>query len=365
MMLWKMDWPALCWVAAAALSASNLAAEPAADNDRLLESVYGHIGYSHSFDENAQARGGISDLKSVDDNGSALNVGAVFNSGFSEYVRPYVEASYFDLGDRYFSLLGGGLRHDWQTDDRFTPYASVGLGYLSFRWDELPANGFESEYKGGNSAVVTAQTGVLWALTPSWALDVRARYDVYDITTTLVQNNQVTQIEDRSALSLLVGIQYRFGQTPVDGDDDLDGVLNSVDECPGTLPRIPVDERGCPRRYFSINLSFEFAEFKLARLIDRPDFPVLKFLNKHGDYHIFITGHTDSKGSAAFNQKLSEQRAAEARQFLIENGIEAQRITSSGRGESMPIADNREESGRLANRRITVEFFIPAQDDEE
>jgi|GEM_PF-3097651 len=362
MKLRDMGLRALYVAAATLISSTSLAAS----NDPLLSSIYGHIGYAHSFDDNAQSRGGIDDVRSVDSQGSAVNVGMVFNSDFSEYVQPYAESSYLDLHDRYFTMVGAGLRHEWHNDDhRFTPYASFGLGFLSFRWDETPANGLETEYKGGSSAVLTTQAGLLWALNTRWALDVRARYDVYDITTTLVQNNQVTQIEDRSTVSLLAGISYTFGETPVDGDDDQDGVLNSVDRCPDTLPRIPVDETGCPRRYFSINLSFEFAEFKLASLINQPDFPVLKFLEKHPDYHIFITGHTDSKGSSSFNQALSEKRAAEARQYLIEKGRNEERITSSGRGESMPIADNNDDAGRLTNRRITVEFFIPAREDEE
>ena len=74
------------------------------------------------------------------------------------------------------------------------------------------------------------------------------------------------------------------------------------------------------------------------------------------DYDLVITvGHTDSVGSDAFNQKLSEQRAAGVRSYLISKGVDASRIQSQGRGEKEPLASNATAQGRAQNRRVEIE----------
>lgn len=69
-----------------------------------------------------------------------------------------------------------------------------------------------------------------------------------------------------------------------------------------------------------------------------------------------IIGHTSSEGSVKLNNKLSTDRAASVKQYLIDHGVDAGRLTSQGKGPSEPIADNATEEGRVANRR--VEFKI-------
>ena len=73
-----------------------------------------------------------------------------------------------------------------------------------------------------------------------------------------------------------------------------------------------------------------------------------------------IEGHTDDVGADKYNQKLSDQRAASVKAYLVEHGIDANRLTSKGWGESKPIADNATEEGKEKNRR--VEFIIVEQD---
>jgi outer membrane protein OmpA-like peptidoglycan-associated protein len=73
-----------------------------------------------------------------------------------------------------------------------------------------------------------------------------------------------------------------------------------------------------------------------------------------GDYRISIEGHTDSVGSDAMNQSLSEARANAVRDFLVARGVAAARITTSGRGESTPVAPNETAAGRQQNRRVEL-----------
>ena len=79
-------------------------------------------------------------------------------------------------------------------------------------------------------------------------------------------------------------------------------------------------------------------------------------LAKHPEIRIRIIGHTDNVGTERFNQKLSEGRANSVRDYLIEMGIEPERIEAEGKGETQPITTNETEEGRAQNRR--VEFIV-------
>jgi outer membrane protein OmpA-like peptidoglycan-associated protein len=83
-------------------------------------------------------------------------------------------------------------------------------------------------------------------------------------------------------------------------------------------------------------------------------------LMKYPETNITIIGHTDNKGSNSYNQTLSESRAGAVTTYAGQNGINAARLTSMGKGESDPIAVNDTEEGRASNRR--VEFVITAND---
>ena len=90
----------------------------------------------------------------------------------------------------------------------------------------------------------------------------------------------------------------------------------------------------------------QVAREKLARLAGIVlNYPGLKLESE---------GHTDNVGGEAFNQKLSEQRANSVREYLISQGISNDKIASSGKGFSMPVADNKTASGRQQNRRVEL-----------
>lgn len=74
----------------------------------------------------------------------------------------------------------------------------------------------------------------------------------------------------------------------------------------------------------------------------------------HPGLNLEVEGHTDSTGSDELNQKLSEQRAETTRAYLIEQGLQAEHITSKGFGKTMPVADNATAAGRQQNRRVEI-----------
>ena len=70
---------------------------------------------------------------------------------------------------------------------------------------------------------------------------------------------------------------------------------------------------------------------------------------------IIAVGHTDSRGSDAYNQKLSQRRAEAVKKYLVGKGIEANRVYTEGKGEKQPVADNKTDEGRAKNRRVEIE----------
>jgi outer membrane protein OmpA-like peptidoglycan-associated protein len=87
---------------------------------------------------------------------------------------------------------------------------------------------------------------------------------------------------------------------------------------------------------------------------------LVKVLDSYPDTDIEIQGHTDSKGSQAYNEKLSLERALTVSNYLISKNVEANRLTIVGYGETMPKYENETEEGRAENRR--VEFLITANE---
>lgn len=69
---------------------------------------------------------------------------------------------------------------------------------------------------------------------------------------------------------------------------------------------------------------------------------------------IVIEGHTDARGSDEKNQQLSQDRAESVRDYLVQKGVEAQRVSAVGKGETSPIADNDTAEGRATNRRVEI-----------
>ena len=77
-------------------------------------------------------------------------------------------------------------------------------------------------------------------------------------------------------------------------------------------------------------------------------------LNEHTVTSIEIIGHTDSTGSDAINDPLSVARAQATRDYLVQHGVAATRMSIAGRGEREPVASNDTETGRAANRRVEI-----------
>lgn len=90
---------------------------------------------------------------------------------------------------------------------------------------------------------------------------------------------------------------------------------------------------------------------------------VAESLIQYPDSLVDVYGHTDSTGSDAFNQTLSENRARTVMNYLITKGVPAARLRSQGFGETMPIASNDTAEGRSKNRRVEIKIVPVTQED--
>jgi outer membrane protein OmpA-like peptidoglycan-associated protein len=111
----------------------------------------------------------------------------------------------------------------------------------------------------------------------------------------------------------------------------------------------PVEERIVLR---GVNFDFDKADI-------RPDAAVIldeaaSLLNSSPSGSVQVAGHTDSVGADAYNQSLSERRAASVRDYLVAHGVAASRLSTVGYGESKPIASNDTADGRALNRRVEL-----------
>lgn len=95
-------------------------------------------------------------------------------------------------------------------------------------------------------------------------------------------------------------------------------------------------------------------------IITKDSYPILDniadILKTNPEYTVAINGYTDNVGDEDKNLVLSEKRAAAVRNYLIDKGVESERMTSKGFGEANPRADNSTAAGRAQNRR--VEFIV-------
>ncbi|MGH7530680.1 MAG: OmpA family protein [Gemmatimonadales bacterium] len=144
-------------------------------------------------------------------------------------------------------------------------------------------------------------------------------------------------------------------------DSDGDGVDDTRDRCPATAADTRVDAAGCPILFTPERtpVVLRGVTFETGRSALQPNsFTVLDIvaasLLANTDIRIEIAGHTDSTGSAATNQRLSQARADAVRTYLATKGVAPDRMVARGYGPSQPVAPNNTAAGRAQNRRVEL-----------
>ena len=162
------------------------------------------------------------------------------------------------------------------------------------------------------------------------------------------------------------GVKVDATGCPVDTDGD--GVPDYEDRCPDRAG--PASNKGCPEikaedkkilneatKY--INFDFNKATLKTSSYTRLNQ--MVQILNDYPDYSLSIAGHTDSKGADDYNLRLSYERAASARTYMLKKGIPAERIEARGYGETKPIADNKTKAGQALNRRVDFDPYLTGE----
>jgi OOP family OmpA-OmpF porin len=84
---------------------------------------------------------------------------------------------------------------------------------------------------------------------------------------------------------------------------------------------------------------------------------VINVMSNNPGVRLEIRGHTDSQGSAAYNQRLSERRAEAVKAYMVSRGISAERLSTAGFGSSRPVASNDNATGMAKNRRAELVYM--------
>jgi outer membrane protein OmpA-like peptidoglycan-associated protein len=157
---------------------------------------------------------------------------------------------------------------------------------------------------------------------------------------------------------------------PPPRDRDKDGIIDELDACPDVPGPANEDPKknGCPAARIEQGqikilgrVEFENNSSKISPESEPILNAVLEVMQEHPEFtKLGVEGHTDNRGAAAYNKRLSQQRAQSVMKWLTSHGIAAKRLSAAGFGMERPIDNNDSDAGRQNNRR--VEFHIQAVD---
>jgi OOP family OmpA-OmpF porin len=139
--------------------------------------------------------------------------------------------------------------------------------------------------------------------------------------------------------------------TPVEFDTDRDGVLDFMDQCLGTPKGVRVDENGCwtsGEIYFAED-QWDIEEAYWPLLDD-----IAAVLEKDPNLRLEIHGHSDNRGSEAYQRTLSEKRADATVRYLLAHGIAPDRLKAKGLGATEPVESNATPESQARNRRASL-----------
>ncbi len=319
-----------------------------------------------------------------------------FETGLAEYKQ-------YRLDGQYFIPMA--------VETRWQPYVAAGIGQIEIEDQAVSATQIDKD-GDGEYLQTNVGGGLQYAVTPSMNIRMDARYLHWAMGTgTNEDGNNVDDFQAAAGVNWLLGVKEvapeptqvikEVPQKTEIRDSDNDGVIDELDQCPGTAAGVRVGTRGCaldsdgdgvadgldrcpatpagtevdatgcavvvevivepipePQPVCNISRVLNGVEFHTgsdnltakAKTVLSALVPELSM----NSGQIQVQGHTDSQGSEAFNQTLSEKRARSVANYLISQGIDAYRINSIGFGESMPIDTNATAAGRANNRRVEL-----------
>jgi outer membrane protein OmpA-like peptidoglycan-associated protein/outer membrane protein W len=276
-------------------------------------------------------------------------------------------------GDERAQTAMANLWFDFFKSSAFHPYIGAGAGAARV---EMHKGGYDGQDFQNTSDIVFAYQGGAGLgvdLGAHWTLSLDYRHlETMRAKLNLLDDAPTTRVKLRySGDSALLSLRYSFGNVPEAPPPEPAPVevvapVETPPPPPPPPPAPPPCESPAAGKAFTLEgcnvgdkvvlrgVNFEFDKATLT-----PDAKVLldmvsDALLARTDIMVELDGHTDSKGSDEYNQKLSERRSASVKQYLVGRGIDAGRMTTMGFGESQPVQDNATDEGREYNRRVEL-----------
>ena len=299
------------------------------DDERINRSLLGS-GFSSSSIADDDRSTGYKIFGGYQLNKNFAVEGGYFNLGNFGYTATTVPAGTLD-GRIKLQGLNLDLVGTLPLSEKFSVFGRAGLNYAQAR-DSFRGTGAVQVMNPNprkNDTNYKVGLGLQYALSESLA--VRAEAERYRVNDAIGNRGHVDLVS--------VGLIYRFGakaQAPAPRM----AVMEPVREVVAVAPPAPPPPPPAPR-FEKVTLSatelFAFDSAELRQPQSRLD-EIAAALSQNRDVNeVVITGHTDRLGAAAYNQKLSERRAAAVRAYLVAKGIDGSRLKAQGRGETNPV----------------------------
>ena len=268
--------------------------------------------------------------------------------------------------ENWFVPIGAGLKLG------VSKGVNIDLGYtVNF----MKTNNFDGVSTAANDKFSYAHAGVEIALGKRGTSQLQN----YSAIAAIREESAAESAELRRALSTAEQNRMRDQEQYAKdmGDDDMDGVANKFDKCPGTPANTVVDGAGCPlktpkpiiREKVIVteadrkvvgeaisNLEFDLGKATIkARSYETLNRVAALLVEKN--FSLKLAGHTDNTGSMALNLRLSKDRAESVKAYLVSQGANPSVIEATGYGPNQPIATNKTAAGRQQNRRVEFSLF--------
>jgi outer membrane protein OmpA-like peptidoglycan-associated protein len=314
---------------------------------------YVSLGVGANWLQDADVTGtGINDKAKFDDGWAALGaVGYAFDKNW----RTELELGYRRNG--IDSISGGGASngnvnafsfmvnalYDIDTGTKWTPYLGVGIGMVRYKAAGVNTSNTTNINDSDNVLAGQGILGIAYDVSPNAQLFLDYHYLQADDPS--VTNSAGVGIDtEYKSHTVMVGLRYSFGTPPAPAAAPMAAAAPAP--APAPAPAIV--------RSFQVFFDFDKSDIRMDAQ------PIIEEAAKNarqgGVSKITLTGHTDAAGTAAYNQKLSERRAAAVKAALVKMGFKAEDIVTVGKGKAdqlVPTADGVREP---KNRRVEIVF---------
>lgn len=257
---------------------------------------------------------------------------------FGNMKADYPALGHSDVTAPYSGKVQGielGAKPYWHLNDSTSVFAKAGT--LAW-WTDVTGDevGYQHHAKdNGWSPMLGA--GLEMAMTDN--LSARLEYQWF--------HNVGGDATGGSSINMLSGgVTYRFGAKATE----------AVAMAPVVVPVQPEKVEAMALQLSDVSgmVLFEYNSATLTPAMVDAMQPALKRLQDYPQAQLTIHAHTDSRGSSAYNQKLSERRALSVNDYFVSKGIAVSRLTLDAKGETQPVADNHTDAGRAQNRRVVL-----------